>query len=129
VQVHAVGLGALQQADVLQACRRRRQRLHQVAQHLQVGVHLLALAPARYQPGELVDGRVDDVGDVAEPLGRTAAGLRVAQVEVDVAPVALPAHLGLAPRHGDHVVAVGEEALDGSQPDETAGSGDQHRPW
>ena len=51
-----------------------RQRLEQVAQHGQVGVHLVALAPTRHQARLLVDRGVDDVGDTA----RSAAAARQA---------------------------------------------------
>ena len=59
-----VGLGSLQQRDMLEVLRHRLQRLEQVLQHRQVRLHLFTIAPAFHQAGLFVDGRIHDMGHV-----------------------------------------------------------------
>ena len=80
VHVHAVRLRALQEAHVLQPLGRLRQRVHQVLEHRQIRVHLIALLPARDEARLLVDRGVDDVGDVGQLAERLLARVCVAQI-------------------------------------------------
>ena len=100
------------------------QRLHEVAQHLQVGLHLVLLGPPGDEARLLVDRGVDDVGDVREPANACRGGL-VLQVDRQVAERLVAEDLGLAARDRDDVPAVVEEAVDGRGADEAAGPGDQ----
>ena len=103
------------------------QTVEQVAQHREVRVHLLARRPPGDEPRELVHRGVHDVRHRRE-LGRgVPARPCVTQVEIEVAPGAVAAHLGAPPRHGDHVGSLGEEPLHRSQADEPAGTCDEDR--
>ena len=106
VQVDSVGFGPLQHGDVFQP-RGLGQRLDQVLQHRQVGVHLLLVLPAGNQPRFFVDGRVDDVADAVQLAEALLAGPGVPQVHRQVRELALAEDLRLAPGHGDDVPAGG----------------------
>jgi hypothetical protein len=124
VHVDAVGLGALQQRHVLEGVVAG-QRLDQVLQHLQVGLHLVVLGPPGDETGLLVDRGVDEVAHVGDVGERRRAGVRVAQVHRQVPEGPLAEDLRLAPRHRHDVPAVVEETVDGGGSDQSAGSGDE----
>ena len=80
-EMHAIGLGALQQGDVPQARIARLHRIHQVGQHRRVGGDLVGLQPALAELRLLEQRAVDDAGDAAQRRQRRAAGLRIRQVD------------------------------------------------
>ncbi len=83
--VDAVGLGALQQRDVLERRRRRLQHRHQVAEHQIVGSDLAFIAPAIHQVRRLIERGIDEVG-CALQLRRAARALRgVGQIHLNMA--------------------------------------------
>ena len=79
-QMHAVGLGALQQRDMTKRIPRR-ERFDEIAQHRQIGGHLLARAPSLDQVRPLLKRRVDQVRDLRQPRERLAARRFVHEVE------------------------------------------------
>ena len=92
-----------------------RQRRQQVAQHGEVGLHLVLLGPAGDQARLLVDGGVDDVADGPEATVGGAAGHLVLQVHRQVRERPATEDLGPAPRHLDDVPALVEEGVDGGR--------------
>jgi hypothetical protein len=62
--MRAIGLGALQQRDMLQR-RSRLQRRHQIAQHAIVGLDLALIPPAVDQVWRLVERGVDQMGCIS----------------------------------------------------------------
>ena len=62
------------------------QRIDHIAQHLQVDVHLLLVAPAAYQPTRLlVHGGIHHMGDVIAACQCGMAGSLVLQVQLQAA--------------------------------------------
>ena len=92
----AVRLRALEKRHVLEgvvACK----RLDEVAQHRQVGLHLVLLGPPGNEAGLLVDRGVHEVGHVGDAAERLLAGGLVLQVDRQVAEGLVAEDLGLAP--------------------------------
>ena len=127
VQVGAVGLGALQEADVAHVAPLAH-RVEHVAQHGQVGVHLATVGPARHEAGLLAHGGVDDVGDGAHLGHRRATRHPVGEVDGQVADSAVRVELGHPARQRDHVVARRQERLGGGRAHEPAGPHHQDDP-
>ena len=57
------------------------ERVHEIAHHGQVGLHLVVLVPSRDQPGLFEQGGVDHVGHVGEARGDGGAGVRIGEVD------------------------------------------------
>ena len=96
VQVHAVDLRSLQDADVLEIGGGAHDRLHHVAQHGVVGLDLFLARPASDQLGFFVQSRVGYVGDVTQRLERSASRFLVPQIDREKLNVAAAGQLGLA---------------------------------
>ncbi len=96
MQVHAVDLRSLQNADMLEIGGGADDRLHHVAQHGIVGLDLILARPARDQLGLLVQSRVGDMRDVGQRLERSAGPALVAQIDRQKINVAAAGQLGLA---------------------------------
>jgi len=95
VQVDAVGLGPLQDRDVLERGDLA-EGLEEVSEHRQVRLHLVLLGPPCDQAGLLEHSRVDDVRDRGE-VGHAGAGRRfVAEVEWEMFERLVARDLGLA---------------------------------
>jgi hypothetical protein len=124
VQVDAVGLGALQQGHVLEFGELG-ERLDEVPQHRQVGVHLVLLGPSGDEAGLLEDRRVDDVCDAGQALQRLAGRRLIAQVDRQMLEGPLVEHLGPAPGQRDDVPVVVEEPVDAGGADQPAGAGNE----
>ena len=65
VQVYAVDLCSLQDADVLKPGSGAHDRLHNVVEHRVVSLDLIVAGPASDELGLLVYSRVGDVSDVS----------------------------------------------------------------
>ena len=79
-EVNPVGLGALQERDVLESGVPGRQGLEEVLQHAEVGLHLVVLQPSLHQPRLLVQGGVHEVADIAELADHRLALRTVGQI-------------------------------------------------
>ena len=127
MQMHAISLGALKQADMLQAVACSRQRGEQIAQHGQIGLHLVRLAPALDQSWFLEKGGIDDVSDLTDRGDGIGTGLRVGEIDTQV-PCAMGLRaIGLPPRHADHP-PIGQlrEVLERRAPDDAGGASNQN---
>ena len=96
VQVHAVDLRSLQNADMLEIGGGADNRPHHVAQHGIVGLDLILARPARDQLGLLVQSRVGDVRDAGQRLERGARPFLVSQIDRQKVNVSAAGQLGLA---------------------------------
>ena len=126
MQMNTVGFGSLQQAHVAEALAPPGQWLHEIAEHGQVGVHLVALGPTGDQPRLLIDSRIDDVRDVGQRFERLATSLLIPQVDRKVSKCTLAVDLGRAPGYGDDVPPVLEKLIDGCRAHQSTGSRNQH---
>ena len=126
VQVDAVGLGALQQAHVAQAAARAGERREAVLQHREIGLHLVAFAPAGDQARLLEQRGVDDVRDARQRAERGTAGRRIAQVHREVGVGPLVHQFRPAPRQRHHLPTFGEKGVDRRRADDAAGACDQN---
>ena len=83
--MHAIGLGALQQRDMLQIRRDRLERAHQIAQHVVVDGDLPRIAPAVDEIGLFIERGVDEMRRALQ-LRRDSHALRgIGKIEHDVA--------------------------------------------
>lgn len=102
------------------------ERLEGVAQHVQIGVDLVLVAPAAHQIRLLVQRGVDDMRHAGE-LGRMpAAGRRVLQVEADEPRRRL--EIRRAAGDADHPPAARGEPLDRGPPEQAEGPENEDRP-
>ena len=124
--MHAIRFRALQQAHVAYALGGRTERIHQVAQHVEVGVHLITLAPTGNEARLLKHRRVHDMSHVGKTRSGGLARGSVAEVEWDVTPFPGTLNLGFGTRHSDHFVTLGEELLDRRQSNKSTGPGDEN---
>ena len=122
--MHAVGLGALQQGHVAEPRGDLFEGAEQVPQHRLVGPDLLVFLPARDQPRPLVECGIDEMGDAGEPGRESGAGIGVGEIERR--PARAECLVGTAARDGDHLAArLACEMLHGGIADEAGGAGDQ----
>jgi hypothetical protein len=96
MQVHAVNLRSLQDADVLEIGGGADDRLHDVAQHRVVGIDLVFARPAGDQLRLLVQGCVGDMRDIGQRFECGASFFLVPQVNRKKVDVAAAGQLGLS---------------------------------
>ena len=121
--MHAIGLGALQQRDVLESWRCGFERAHQIAQHAVVGLDLPGVAPAIDQARRLIECGIDQMGCTAE-LGRGAAAILGAG-EIDRHVPRAVEIARLAARQRDALAIIGcTEVPQGGAADQAGGAGD-----
>ncbi|KAG1252416.1 hypothetical protein G6F68_011794 [Rhizopus microsporus] len=125
VQVHAIGLGALQHRDMAQPTAAG-QRLDHVPDHGQVGGHLLWILPARNEARLFIDGRIEDMGDLRQGLEGATAGLGVLQVYLQMGERPLADDLRPPPGDGDDFPAGVQEGVDGRGAHQPAGPSDDN---
>ncbi|MNI47783.1 hypothetical protein D3C73_1023190 [compost metagenome] len=125
VQMHAIGLGALQHRDMAQPTSAG-QRLDHVPDHAQVGGHLLRILPARNESGLFIDGRIEDMRDLRQGLEGPTAGLGVLQVYLQMSERTLADDFRTPPGDGDDFPAGVQEGVDGSGANQPAGASDDN---
>ena len=120
--VHAIGLGTLQQRHMPQRRRLRLENRHQVAQHGIVGADLAWIAPAVDQARRLVERGVDEMGRAPQLRRRVPALGGIGQIDRNVTGAVELARL--APRQRDHLASTGSaEMPQGSASHQTGGAG------
>ncbi|MCY1205704.1 hypothetical protein D9M72_172580 [compost metagenome] len=128
MQVHAVGLRALEQGHVPQPGRPA-QRLDDVLDHLQIGGHLVGVLPARDQAGLFVDGGIHHMRHLGQRAEAGAAGVGVPQVHRQMGERLLAEDFGAPAGNGDDFPAFIEEGVDGGGADQPAGASDENSAW
>ena len=115
-QVYTIRFRALQQADVDERFVIA-QRQQQIAQHRQVGRHLVFVTPSRDQSRFFIKRCVDDMRDTAHGPDGSLTGFYVEKVERNVPPMRGRRQIRRAPRRRDHIPAGSDEGLDCGLPD------------
>ena len=127
MQMHAISLGSLKQADMLQAVACDCQRGEQIAQHGQIGLHLVRLAPAPDQSWLLEKGGIDDVCDLTDRGDGLGTGLRVGEIDTQVPCAMGLCAIGLPPRNADYLpIGRLREVLERRAPDDAGGARNQN---
>ena len=123
--MHAIGLGTLQQRHMPQRWRHRLENRHQVAQHGVIGADLVWIAPAIDQVRRLIERGVDEVGRALQLRRRVLALGGIGQIDRDVTGAVELARL--APRQRDHLASAGSaEMPQGGASHQTGGAGDHN---
>jgi hypothetical protein len=125
MQVDAVDLRPLQDADVLEIPGAADDRLDHVAQHGNVSLDLILARPAGDQLGLFVESRIDDVRDVGQRFECGAGLFQVTQIDRQEVDVAGARQLGLAARDADHLPTRVKKSLDGRDAQQAACTCDQ----
>jgi hypothetical protein len=94
-------------------------------QHGEVGFHLVALAPARDEPGLLVERRIDEMRDIAQPAEYLGAARAIEQIDGNDRGPLEPRRN--APRDADGLPAgKRREMPEGSVADQSGSAGDEN---